>query len=165
MSHQNWIFTSLMLFSLLGYAQTLKRQSLGIQGSTHIVYANAKSYYIQESIGQRSVIRTYDTNNYSLRQGFLQPIDASLLSENLDDKLLGYFYPNPFVDHVNVQFQEPVFDVITVTVHDILGRLVYEKRFDPSQTIIIDFGDLSSGSYLFRLQMRTEIMMAKLVRR
>ncbi|WP_460219760.1 T9SS type A sorting domain-containing protein [Psychroserpens sp. MEBiC05023] len=165
MSHQNWIITSLMLIFSFGSAQTLKRQSLGIQGSTHIVYANSKSYYIQESIGQQSVIRTYDANNHSLRQGFLQPVDASLISENLDNNLRGFFYPNPFVDHVNVQFQEPIFDVVTVTMHDILGRLVYNKIFDPMQTLIINFGDLSSGSYVFRLQMRTEVLVAKLVRR
>ncbi|MDG5492028.1 T9SS type A sorting domain-containing protein [Psychroserpens sp. SPM9] len=165
MSYQNWIITSLMLIGSLGFAQTLKRESLGIQGSTHLVFANAKSYYIQESIGQQSVIRTYNANNYSLRQGFLQPLDVSLISEHLDTHLLGFFYPNPFVDHVNVQFQEPIIDVITVTVHDILGRLVYDKTFQPMQSLIINFGDLSSGSYLFRLQMRTELLVAKLVRR
>lgn len=165
MSHQNWIITSLMLIFSLGSAQTLKRQALGIQGSSHVVFANAKSYYIQESIGQRSVIRTYNANNYSLRQGFLQPIDDALISEHLDNELLGFFYPNPFIDHVNVQFEEPILDVISVTLHDILGRLVYQETFSPIQTLTINFGNLSSGSYLFRLQMRSEVMIAKLVRR
>ena len=165
MSHQNWIITSLMLICSLGFAQTLKRESLGIQGSSHIVYANAKSYYIQESIGQQSVIRTYDASNYSLRQGFLQPLDVSLISENLDTNLLGFSYPNPFEDHVNVQFQEPVFDRVTVTMHDALGRLVYSSVFNPMQNLTLVFGELSSGQYLLRIQMRTELFVAKLIRR
>ncbi len=165
MSYQNWFITSLMLFVFIGSAQTLKRQSLGNQGSTQLVFANAKSYYIQESIGQKSVIRTYEANNYCLRQGFLQPIDGAIISENLDNELTGFFYPNPFIDHVNVQFEEPIIDIITVTMHDILGRLVYNEVFNPMQSLTINFGDLSSGSYVFRLQMRSEVMIAKLVRR
>ena len=161
MVDKGWTWTFLLFF-----CQSLfYLRSLGIQGSTQVVYANAKSYYIQESIGQQSVIRTYNANNFSLRQGFLQPIDGALLSENLDNNLQGFFYPNPFVDHVNVQFEEPIFDVITVTLHDILGRLVYNEIFSPNQTLLVNFSDLSSGSYVFRLQMRTEVFIAKLVRR
>ncbi|WP_298904850.1 T9SS type A sorting domain-containing protein [uncultured Psychroserpens sp.] len=165
MSHQNWIVTSLMLIFSLGSAQTLKRESLGIQGSSHVVYANAKSYYIQESIGQQSVIRTYDASNYSLRQGFLQPVNVSLISENLDGSLLGFTYPNPFVNQISIEFQEPVFDRVNVTMHDILGRLVYNEIFNPVQTLVLNFGDLSSGQYLLRIQMRTELFVAKLIRK
>jgi len=165
MSKQNWIITFFLLTFFSGFGQILKKETLALQGSSHFVYANNKSYFLQESIGQASVIRTFNTNNYSLRQGFLQPISATVISDHLDTNLQGYFYPNPFEDRVYVRFDEPVYDVISVTMHDILGRLVYSKSFNPIQTLTINFGDLSSGGYLLHIQMRTEVLIAKLIRK
>ena len=65
MSKQNWIITFFLLTFFSGFGQILKKETLALQGSSHFVYANNKSYFLQESIGQASVIRTFNTNNYS----------------------------------------------------------------------------------------------------
>jgi len=165
MSKQNWLIVCLIFFSSSGFTQTLKKQTLSSQGSSHFVYANNKSYFLQESIGQASVIKTYDTANHSLRQGFLQPISATIISDNLNDELDGYIYPNPFYDHINIRFREPVYDDITVTMYDVLGRLVLNQVYSPLQLLVLNFNDFSSGTYVLRIQMRSEVLTAKLVRR
>lgn len=164
MSKQNWILICLMCIYSFGYAQILKKQTLASQGSSHFVYANNKSYFLQESIGQASVINSYITNNHSLRQGFLQPISATIISEHLDESLDGFIYPNPFYDHINIRFDEPVYDTILVTMYDVLGRLVFSQEYNPIQLLIINFNNFSSGSYFLRIQMRSEVLVAKLIR-
>ncbi len=145
-------------------AQVLKKQTLGVQGSSHFVYANTTSYYLQQSIGQGSVINTFNQDDYSLRQGFLQPVDASILTSNLDNELEAAIYPNPFSTEVNIQFGEVISDVVQVTMYDVLGRLVYDTVFSPNQHIIIYLDDFSSGHYLLRVQMQSQLLTAKLIR-
>ena len=120
---------------------------------------------MQQSIGQASVIKTYNSNNYSLRQGFLQPISATVISQHLDTSLDGIIYPNPFYNEINVRFGEPVYDNITVSLYDVLGRLVFSQIYNPMQLLVLNFNNLSSGQYVLRMQMRSEILVAKLVRR
>ena len=166
MSKQNWFIISLLLFSCFMYAQTFKKkETLALQGSSHFVYKNNKSYFLQETIGQASVIKTYNANNYSLRQGFLQPISATIISEHLDTTLQGVIYPNPFYNEVNVRLAEPVYDDITVVLYDVLGRLVFSQVYHPMQLLVLKFDNISSGNYLLRMQMRSEVLVAKIVRR
>lgn len=165
MSNQNWTIIIFALICVTTYSQTLKKQTLSSQGSSHFVYANNKSYFLQETIGQASEIRTYEANNHSLRQGFLQPISARIITDNLDSNLQGFIYPNPFENEINIRFDEPIYDTVSITVHDILGRLVYSKPHNPSQQLLLIFNGLSSGTYVMHVQMRSEIFVAKLVRR
>ncbi|MDP5082008.1 MAG: T9SS type A sorting domain-containing protein [Winogradskyella sp.] len=146
-------------------AQILKKQTLGVQGSSHFVYANTTSYYLRQSIGQGSVINSFNTEDYSLRQGFLQPVDASVLTSDLDNELKAAIYPNPFTTEINVQFGEVISDVLQVTMFDVLGRLVYEKEFSPNELITIYLDQFSSGHYMLRIQMRSQLLTAKLIRK
>ena len=154
---------SLGLFTSIN-AQVLKKQTLGVQGSSHFVYASTTSYFLQQSIGQGSVINTYHQNDYSLRQGFLQPVDASILTSDADNELEAAIYPNPFSTEVNIQFGEVISDVVQVTMYDVLGRLVYDTVFSPNQLITIYLDDFSSGHYLLSVQMQSQLLTAKLIR-
>lgn len=147
------------------HSQVLKKETLSSSGSAHFVYAHNKSYYIQESIAQGSVIQTYVAGNYSVRQGFLQPVFAASLTSTLDSTLEGVIFPNPFNTEFTIQFGEPVFDVITVLLYDTLGRLVLRQIFQPTERLIISVGNLATGHYSLKVNMRSEVLYAKLIKR
>lgn len=149
----------------LGFGQANKKETLSNQGSSHFVYANNKSYFIQESIGQSSVTFVYNAGNYSLRQGFLQPISPSGLQGDSDNDLDGYFYPNPFENFVHIRFNEAIFDTLEVSLFDALGRTVYYETYEPIQELNLDFGSVSSGNYVLIVKMRSKTLLAKLIRR
>ncbi|WP_223033895.1 T9SS type A sorting domain-containing protein [Hanstruepera marina] len=159
------IFTIVCLFFQTGFAQIKKKETLSSQGSSHFIYANNKSYFIQESIGQASVTFTYNLDGYALRQGFLQPISPSALNGGSDTDLDGYFYPNPFDNDIHIRFNEAIYDVLQVTLFDVLGRTIYNNEFGPVQTLDLDFGFVSSGNYVLVVRMRSKTFLAKLIRR
>ncbi len=165
MPTQNWIFLSLVLIFSNTSAQNLKKQTLSSHGSSHFVYANNKSYFIQEVTGQGSVINTFNTDNYQLRQGYLQPISASAISDASDTDLDGIIFPNPFHSQITIRFNEPVIDILNVRLIDILGRIVFQNEYNPVERLSLDFGNLSSGSYILRVDMRSKVLLAKLIKR
>ncbi len=154
----------LMCFQFMN-AQILKKETLTNQGSSHFVNANNKSYFIQESIGQASVIRTFNTSNYSLRQGFLQPISASQLNGGTTTNLDAVVYPNPFINQINISFNEPIIDVLKVFIYDVLGRIVYQNVYNASQTIQLTVNNISTGNYFLKVNMRSKLLYAKLIKR
>lgn len=154
-----------LLFSIgTIHAQLLKKQTLVSAGSSHFVNANNKSYFIQESIGQHSVINTFDANNYSLRQGFLQPISPNVLNGSDDTVLDGFLYPNPFVDEIHIRFNEPIISEIQLYMYDALGRVVYQQTFQAQQEINLRFSALADGNYFITATMRNQKFVAKLIK-
>jgi hypothetical protein len=147
------------------FGQSMMKQTLGQQGSSEFVYANNKSYFIQQSIGQASVIRAFRANNHELRQGFLQPIKAALINSGFDTEIEVVIYPNPFESTVNIQFEETMMDVITISLHHITGQLIYQNQFDPSENLSIQFDNLPVGAYVLRGQMRSQAFATKLIKR
>ncbi|WP_160289459.1 T9SS type A sorting domain-containing protein [Psychroserpens mesophilus] len=157
----------LCLFFLLSaqcFTQSLKKETLTNQGSSHFVYANNKSFYIQESIGQTSVIRTFNAQNYSLRQGFLQPVHASFLNDNSDSNLDAVVFPNPFSQSITIIFNEPIFDELTVYVSDVMGRTVHSQIYHPTQNLTIQLSNVANGVYVLHVRMRQKIMITKIIK-
>ncbi|MEZ4803760.1 MAG: T9SS type A sorting domain-containing protein [Gelidibacter sp.] len=164
MSKNPQLLVFFCLFFNASFSQSLKKETLAHQGSAHFVYANTKSYYIQESIGQASVIRTFNTQNYSLRQGFLQPVNASYLNDNVNSGLDALVFPNPFTQTVNIRFNEAILDVLHVNVSDMTGRIVYSGIYNPVQTLAIQLNDITSGVYLLQVRMRQKTLVSKIIR-
>lgn len=76
-------------------------------------------------------------------------------------------YPNPFNPSTNISFQLNESELITLSVHDILGRrvktLVNNIRYtNGRQTISFNAGDLSCGVYIYRLETGTSVHTKKL---
>lgn len=157
------IFSALFTF-YIGSAQVLKKQTLSSQGSSHIIYANNKSYFIQESIGQKSIINTYSANNYSLRQGFLQPVSASVFFNGSNSALKAVVFPNPFLKQVKIHFNDPIIDILDVTLFDTLGRVISKYKYNPVQYIVLDVDNLSSGNYFLKIQMRSKFLHSKIIK-
>lgn len=164
--HKIYIFLSVFLAVFqLGSAQSLKKETLGNQGSSEFVYANNKSYFIQQSIGQGSVIHTYETDRYSLRQGYLQPISPGGISGQQDFNLDAIIFPNPFTSVINIRFKEPVVDLVVIKFYDILGRIIINEPYNPEERIVITLNELASGPYIIRVKMRQQELIANLIRR
>ena len=160
-------FTFLLFFVLLylpSFGQSMQRQTLGMHGSSEFVYAHNKSFFIQQSIGQASVIDTYHSNNYQLRQGFLQPVKATLIDSGFDTEIDVQVFPNPFDNAVTINFGEPMMDIITITLYHISGQLIYQQDFDPAESLTLQFNDLPIGAYALQGQMRAQSFTIKLIK-
>jgi hypothetical protein len=158
-------FLLLFLIFQLGNSQILKKQTLANQGSSHVVYANNKSYYILESIGQASIINTFSANNHLLRQGFLQPVSTSVFFKGSNASIKALIFPNPFLNQIEVRFDEPIIDVFNLVLYDVLGRIVMTQEYNPIQSITLDLFNLSAGSYFLKIQMRSKVLNAKIIKR
>ncbi|MEL6812456.1 MAG: T9SS type A sorting domain-containing protein [Bacteroidota bacterium] len=159
------IFTTLFLVAQVSFSQFMKKETLASQGSSHFVYSGNKSYFIQESIGQGSVINTFNTNNYSLRQGFLQPISASVLIDASDTSIDAVIFPNPFVNAINIYFNEPVVGPLDIKLFDLLGRRVFSQVYSPNPTLLVEIDQLAMGQYFLTVEMRTKSLTAKLIKK
>jgi len=158
-------FGLFLLSSITANAQLLKKDILASQGSSHFVYGANKTYFIQESIGQSTVINTFNSaTNYATRQGFLQPLSVSVLYAQFDPTINATIWPNPFSDTINVTFTEPVVGPLIVSIYDILGRKVFEDTFSALQELVIQPQGLSQGNYLFQLQSQARNITAKLIK-
>lgn len=132
-------------------AQSLKQQTLGLAGKSQVIQTNAGSYFLLESIGQSSVIRTFKFNENELRQGFVQPLPAIVLDGDPND-LEVIVYPNPFVNGVVVNLENGLKGNIEMQLFDISGRLVLSNSFEEETQLSIPLLNLSQGSYFLKLQ-------------
>ncbi|MFX0556908.1 T9SS type A sorting domain-containing protein [Maribacter sp. CXY002] len=146
--------TILLVFLLvpLGLcSQALLRQTLSVGGTSGMVTSGQGNYFLQESIGQLSVINTFTVENKSLRQGFLQQLRLGVLGSN-PNILEMVVYPNPFVNGVVVNLENTEADVIGMFLYDITGRLILNDVYDNNTQLAIPLENLSKGAYFIRLQ-------------
>ena len=71
------------------------------------------------------------------------------------------YYPNPVNDLLTINY----IDVITkVEVYDLNGRLVITRNFD-NDSIQIDFGGLSSGTYMLNVKTKENSQFIKIIKK
>ncbi len=131
-------------------AQQLKRQMLSAAGSSQLVTNVAGSYFIQQSIGQHSVIGTYTVDSQMLRQGYIQPLPAIVLGGNPNDLEIVVF-PNPFTEGVVVNLEQGLENDIKVELFDASGRLIKSDTYDATNQLTLPLTGLSQGSYFLQL--------------
>ena len=165
MKPTNLFFIISLCFFKISNSQSLVKQTLAIQGSSQPVYVNNKSYYLIESIGQASVINTFSANNYVLRQGFLQPVSASVFASDAKASLKAVVFPNPFLNQIQIKFDEPIINELNLALYDVLGRVIMREVYNPIQAITLDLLYLSNGSYFLKVQMRSKVLSAKIIKR
>jgi hypothetical protein len=142
----------LLLFSCTFYGQVLHHQMLSSQGATQEL---SSGIIVTQTVGQQSAIGTFNGDNIVM-QGFQQSVWSKYIASNKTENLVGidiYTYPNPFTETIYFQFSEPITDVVTISVFDILGRELYRQDKVPVNSILtIDLAILPSTKYLVRLQ-------------
>jgi hypothetical protein len=152
-----YIFFISMFLTQFTHAQGSKseylvRSSIGLSGSTSNFSINNKTYVSQQSIGQKSAIGTFKKAGYTLRQGFIQPnILAKIIDRNLPVDLEVSFYPNPFVESASLVFTEKIEGNVQVAVFNMMGKLVFSKRYLAGQKIEILIENLSLAGYILKV--------------
>jgi hypothetical protein len=130
----------------------LVRATLGSSGSSENLTVNNKQYVVQQSIGQASVTGTFYDDNYTLRQGFIQPnVSAQIIDVAIPLSLEATVYPNPFVESVSISFTEQIIGEVEVVVFDLVGRQVFSKNYKANQLVNVQFNALPVTSYIFQV--------------
>ena len=142
----------LLVFTVTFHGQTLHHQMLSSQG---LSTKTTNGLLVKQTVGQQSITGSSTNKDYVVIQGYQQSLWAKYIASNKIDAVEGIntiAYPNPFTQTINFQFSKPVADDITVSIFDILGRLVYEQKKKINNTILtIDLGSLPTSEYLVRL--------------
>ena len=121
----------------------LIRSTTGVSGSSSAISINNKTYIVQQSTGQTSVIGTFNNTAYTIRQGFIQPnVLAKIINKNISLALEATFYPNPFLESVTLAFTEKIEGNVEVAVFDMLGRLVFSNTYTADQNLKVQFHTL-----------------------
>ena len=138
-----------LVLSFNTYSQHLHHQMLSAQGSSNLL---TSGILIKQTIGQQSTIGNYKLPSAIIGQGFQQSLISKSLSTTFINEILTTTYPNPFVDQIHFQFSKPISGLITVTIFDLLGRLVYKEQKEASQNILtIGNFNFSQNEYLVKL--------------
>ncbi|MDG2194876.1 MAG: T9SS type A sorting domain-containing protein [Polaribacter sp.] len=131
----------------------LVRSTTSNVGSSEKVTVNNKTYRIQQSVGQGSIIGLASNGKYTLRQGFIQPnVLSKITDKNIPITLQINTYPNPFTEGITVSFTDNVTTDINIVLYDVLGRLLYSKKHSPKQSVHINLEHLAIGNYLLKVQ-------------
>jgi hypothetical protein len=145
--------STLLLFLLLAFnvfGQPLHHQMLSAQG-TSVALPNGA--YVSQTIGQQSVTGNYTQKGYTYGQGYQQRLWGNYIKSNpINATITTTTYPNPFVETIHFQFSQPIKEVITITVFDIRGRLVFQQEKRANERLLtVDLPQLASENYLVRL--------------
>ncbi len=138
----------LILFICPFYGQVLHHQMLSSQG-TFTELQNGM--VVMQTIGQYSITGT-SSNGYVVMQGFQQSFWNNYIASNPMESIKTSTYPNPFIETVHFEFSKVISEVVTINVFDISGRLVFEQKKKPENTILtIILPLLPTAQYLVRL--------------
>jgi len=147
-------------------SEMLVRSTTGVSGSSSTISINNKNYIIQQSLGQASVIGTFNNSEYTIRQGFIQPnVLAKIVDTSIPLNLKATVYPNPFVEGVTISFSEQISDKVEVAVFDVLGRLVVTKSYAAEQNLKVQFDNLSVANYILKVTANNKQFIRKIVKK
>ena len=147
-------------------SQQLVRSTTGVSGSSSTVSVNNKMYIIQQSIGQTSAIGTFETNDYTLRQGFIQPnVLAKIMDTNIPLNLNAIVYPNPFTENISLSFDENIIGEVTVSLYDMLGRMLFVNNYEANKSINITLKDLSIAHYILKVSANNKQFIKKIIKK
>lgn len=139
------LFISIFIAGV-SFCQELHHEMKGAQGGTVKLTNN---HIVRYSVGQQTITGTYDSH-VIVQQGFQQKfIKNSFKSNNELVKIQAIAFPNPFVDAVQINFSENPGPIISVTVFDLLGRVVHNKEFQNfDNKINLNLKELASAEYI-----------------
>lgn len=139
----------LLFVSFWAYGQQMHHQMLSTQGGSNLLTSGV---LIKQTIGQQSIVGNYKFPGAIVGQGFQQSLISKSVLNSFRNEITTITYPNPFVDQIHFQFSKPVNGLITVTIFDLLGRLVYKEQKETTQNILtLDHLQFYQNQYLVKL--------------
>lgn len=143
----------------------LLRSTLSNIGKSKEIKVDNKAYFIQQSIGQGSVIGTFSGEGMVIRQGFIQQNFYKRNTNNLKiSELKARFYPNPVKQLINITFDDIITLPLVVSIYDQAGKRVFLKKFPASQQFSINTNGLLQGSYYLKISSNNKIFVGKLIK-
>jgi hypothetical protein len=125
-------------------------------GAMHSITILNKNYNIQQSIGQSSIIGQKNIGKTFVQQGFLINVKVfdidNTNSDFINNSLMVVISPNPFIDHVKINFSKKTLQDIHIYIYDINGKVLFTKKHKPTDTLIVPMKYYSLGSYLIHIQ-------------
>ena len=169
---QKLLFASAIFLVFMQFCQAqntssnyLVRATTGFAGSSENISANNKTYVVQQSVGQASVIGTFYETDDTFRQGFIQPnVLAKIIDADIPLNLDAIIYPNPFTENVTLSFSEKINNTVEVSVFDLLGRLVFSKSYAADQNVNVQFSSLSVANYIFKVTANNKQFIKKILK-
>ena len=148
------ILLYLPLFSLAQSSTNLLRSTISNNGSST---QTANKYVLQQSVGQISPIGLKETNEHTVRQGFIQPakLKRMLAASNTNDLLVSV-YPNPTTDKITISFRELVTGIVNISIYDQMGKLVMAEDREGQVEMSYSFTNLSAGNYFVKINTSTK---------
>lgn len=147
-------------------SELLLRSTIGISGSSKKIDMQNKSYVVQQSIGQSSVIGTFAIGDLTVRQGFIQPnVFAKIINKKIRMNLDVVVYPNPFLESISLLFNEEITDKVAVEIYDLLGRLVFSNNYPPSQSVNVILGNFPVANYILKIQANNKQIVEKILKK
>lgn len=118
---------------------------------------------VPQSIGQSSVTGLFNTNSFSVRQGFIQPFrkDKSRLAVIT---LAVDIYPNPFTEEVVISFPDFVSERLYLTLYDLQGKILYSRESAILSEIRLPVNSLPAGFYILKIKTGNKILTRKIVK-
>jgi hypothetical protein len=129
-------------------SSVIAQQVIATAGSTFSNNSGSLSYTIGEGIAQ-----TLSKGDKTLTQGFHQTtISVSILSEQKDLELSISVFPNPTIDNLtlNIKVGSDARIQYVASFYDINGKILLNKEFEGSQTII-SMENLIPGIYFLKV--------------
>lgn len=152
-------------------AQTLvkSRSTLGIAGSSRTITCNNQQLLIQQSIGQYSVTGLSQIENYSLRQGFIQPLKGTNIknnsSQNINSNMLeAIVFPNPFSDNITISFAEEITDYLQLALYDLNNSMKISNKYGTTQELNLKLDYLNPGFYILKIYTGNKYFICKLIK-
>lgn len=156
------LYITLILFVIEIHSQqtklTVLKSTISTVGNTSLytLSNNKKSYKIQQSIGQPSIIGTKNTSNATIQQGFLNNIKVfNINNSNIDiiDKSLNLVIsPNPFTDYIILHFSKETVHNIHILIYDMNGKVRFTKKYSPTEKLLVPLKHYSIGTYIIHVQ-------------
>jgi hypothetical protein len=136
---------------------TVLKATITTVGSTSVYsVSNNKSYEIQQSIGQSSIIGTKQITETNVQQGFLTNTKSFTVNNSntdiIDESLELVISPNPFIDHIKIKFSKETKHDIHLIIYDTNGKVFFSEKYKPTDQLIVPMKFYSLGTYLVRIQ-------------
>jgi hypothetical protein len=165
-----------LVFCFVGqlYAQKIKvsilRSVITSVSSTSIypVSIHNKNYKIQQSIGQSAMIGKKRIGKIKVQQGFLTNNKVFNVNnsniEFIDTSLNVRISPNPFIDHIKINFSKETVNDIQINIYDLNGKVLFSKKYKPTSVLFVPMRFYNIGSYVIRIQSGTNKITKKIIK-
>ena len=139
------------------------RSTLNAGGSSGIITANGRQYYLQQSTGQQSIIGISQKQGYLLRQGFIQPVNGQY-NKTVLETLPAIIYPNPFSSHMSVTLPLAPDGHLYVTIYDLTGKIAFFQKYESAGELDLDLSSLPSSVYIIRVSTTTKYFYSRIIK-